>query len=96
MPKKNLENPWEALADIFREVSWTVKICLFLGIAAGLLVPPLFGLDYTALRLRGMVCTIFGLIILGAFVGLAVGVGVEFIIGRISPRDDDPPKKKRR
>ena len=84
MAKKDLNDPWTALADILREVSWPIKVCVTLGLLSG----GLGGAYLGGLTLHRMYCTLVGCSLLGAFVGLALGVSVDYLLQRIFPRDD--------
>jgi hypothetical protein len=99
MPKKDLDDSWGALGDILREVSWPIKICFCVGIILGILGGLYFATFFETGRLsfwRYAACYLIGSTLLGGFLGLVVGVGVDFLLARIFPRDDDPPAGKRR
>lgn len=84
MAKQDLNNPWSGLADILREVSWPIKVGVGLGLVSGAVL----GAYISGLALHRVYCTVLGCTFLGAFLGLTLGVGLDYLLQWIWPRDE--------
>ena len=102
MPDDDLRNTGSLFADLWRELSWPLRLGLFGGMVAGLG----YGMYLVsqeaseALRtgwLRILLLFILGLTVLGGFLGLVAGVILDLVIKAVrGERKSESKKKKRR
>jgi hypothetical protein len=100
MPKKDLQDPWGLLADLFRELSVPLKIGLFLGLAGGLWLGLSLAGEAAGDGVRVVVARFFtlltlGLVIVGGTVGVAAGALLDFLRGRLRGRPDRDQGQRR-
>lgn len=102
MAKNDLQNVWVLLADLFRELSWTLRIAFFAGLAAGLgvgiyLASQIGGEEIRRGVVKILVVLILGMTALGGFLGLALGTVVELAIQAVvRPSPKEPRKRSKR
>jgi hypothetical protein len=102
MPRRDPGSLWNLLGDLWRELSWTMRLCGGVGMLAGLLLGLWImshiysGNEVRYLRLamtwsRSLwVWITIGLTVVGATLGLALGALIEWLTQK------PPPPKPRR
>jgi len=102
MPDDDLRNTGSLFADLWRELSWPLRLGLFGGLVAGLaygiyLVSQEASEAWRTGWLRLLVLFILGLSVLGGFLGLVAGVILDFAIKAVlGERKPEMKKKKKR
>jgi hypothetical protein len=101
MPKRDMQDVWSLLADLARELSWTLRIAFFGGLLIGLgvavyLVNQIPAEEVRRGFLRILIVFVLGMTALGGFLGMALGVVVELAVKAFRGKDDDPRKRRRR
>jgi hypothetical protein len=104
MPKRDLQDVWGLLAELFQELGWPLRLGFFGGLAAG----GVLGLYLVGLVPRGelrwgvgraAVLVVIGLVMLGAFLGLFLGAVLDLawkaLFGRGEPPGKGKAKRKR-
>lgn len=98
MSRNNLQDFWRLLADLFHELSWSLRIGLFggmlLGLMSGLyLVSRVPAGEWFGYFVRLGIVFVVGMTALGAFIGLALGVVVELVIKGVGGTKDKDERK---
>jgi hypothetical protein len=101
MPKRDMQDVWSLLADLARELSWTLRIAFFGGLLVGLGVASYLVSGVAAEEVRRgfvriTIVFVLGLTALGGFLGLAMGVAVGLAVKAIWGKKEDPRKRRRR
>src|SRR5262245_43716129 len=100
MPKRELQDVWGLLWDLFREFSWPLRLGFFGGLAAGCALGVCLVTQVPRVELRfglGRAAVLFvvGLVILGGLLGLAAG-GLADLAWRAFFADEPPARRKRK
>jgi hypothetical protein len=107
MPKQGWEGLGELFADLWRELSPTVRYCLFGGMALGFGLGLYFifrtsadetaaNVGYIAARaeFRLLFAILCGLSVVGALLGTGLGVTLELLLGNRDGTDKKKPRGK--
>ncbi len=101
MAKRDLDEEWSLLRDLYEETSaavfWSVAAGLSLGV--GLWVMLLLGGPFAGLPIRLVAVLLVAFILGGALAGLLVGVVLDAILSPLRPsesRKKRRPRRKRR
>jgi hypothetical protein len=100
MSKRDMQDIWSLLADLARELSWTLRVGFFGGLAVGFtlacyLVSQVAADEIRRGFLRVTIVFVLGLTALGGFLGLALGVVAELTAKALGGQRADPRKKRR-
>jgi hypothetical protein len=101
--KRDLDDFGGVLADIFRESSWVMGVCLVLGLLAGLGVSAWIVWSWPVLETRAerRIQTVFAAgvvlvgLVLGLLAGLLVGSLMDALVGAMTGSQRSPRKRRR-